>query len=199
MLPKKDRTNPRAKAVMDKIKSKNDIIASQKITKGQTNMKLDKFLDSNGKMSEEALRGYAVNMPEVKFSNVKEFKSLFSETQGKFGIIKTPYKSLKVNMSYAYRHFYDNTYKTNRDNIKSAFFETFSDPLFIAKNDSKGRDSVYFYKPFLDKDKKVLNLFGIGIDKEGKVDFKTFYLDNSGARMREMERLADENIIYIKE
>lgn len=31
-------TNPRAKAVLDKIKSKNDIIASQKITKGQTNM-----------------------------------------------------------------------------------------------------------------------------------------------------------------
>lgn len=102
-------------------------------------------------------------------------------------------------MSYAYRHFYDNTYKTNRDNIKSAFFETFSDPLFIAKKNWKGRDGVYFYSPFLDKDKKVLNLFGIGIDKEGKVDFKTFYLDNSGARMREMERLADENIIYINE
>lgn len=35
MLPKKARTNPRAKVLMDKIKSKNDIIASQKITKGK--------------------------------------------------------------------------------------------------------------------------------------------------------------------
>ena len=61
---------------------------SQKTTKGQKNMKLDKFLDSNGKMSEETLRGYAVDMPKVKFSNVKEFKSLFSETQGKFGHYK---------------------------------------------------------------------------------------------------------------
>ncbi|MGX3046011.1 ADP-ribosyltransferase-containing protein [Helicobacter sp. T3_23-1056] len=206
--------NPKAKALLERIKTKHaknqgnlatipnqnpqiDKIKPQK-PQGQNQMKLDKFLDSKGKMSEESLRPYAMPMPKQNFSNTKEFKALFSDTQGNFGFIKTPYKEVKVNMSYAYRHFYDNTYKTNRDNIKSAFFDTFRDPLFIAKNDSKGRDSVYFFKPFLDKNENVMSLFGIGIDKNGKVDFKTFYLDNSGARIREMQKLADENILYVK-
>ena len=174
-------------------------MANQKTTKGQENMKLDKFLDSNGKMSEEALRGYAVDMPEVKFDSTASFKAYFKETKGRFGFIQTPYKVVKVNMPYAYAHFYKNTSKANRGAIKSAFFETFSDPLFIAKDNSKGKDSVYFYKPFLDKDGNLLDLFGIGIDSDGKIDFMTFYKDISGSRMKRMLKINDESIVYVKE
>ena len=173
-------------------------MANQKTTKGQENMKLDKFLDSNGKMSEEALRGYAIPIPPLKFNNPNQFRAHFAEVNGKFGIVKTPYKDIEVDIAYAYRHFYRNTNNKNRNFIKGAFFETFSDPLFIAKDNSKGKESVYFYKPFLDKYDNFISLFGIGIDSEGKIEFKTFYKDTAGNRLNKMLRLDDENIVYAK-
>lgn len=199
MLTKKTRTNPRAKTVLDKIKSKNDIIASQKITKGQENMRLDKFLDSNSKMSEEALRGYAIPIPPLKFNSPNQFKAHFAEVNGKFGIVKTPYKDIEVDIVNAYRHFYINTKNVNRNYFKGAFFETFSDPLFIAKDNSKGKESVYFYKPFLDKEKNLISLFGIGVDKEGKIQYKTIYDDKDRNRFRQMTKIKEENIVYVKE
>lgn len=174
------------------------IMSAENLEKGQ-NLKLNKIVDSNGNIDEKALRSYAENMPKIKFNNTRQFKEHFQTTQGKFGFIDTPYKTIKVNMPYAYTHFYQNTNNKNRNFIKSAFFATFKDPLFIAKNSAKGRDSVYFYKPFLDEDNNILSLFGIGIDGEGKIEFKTFYHDDTQNRIKEMLNLSDENIIYVKE
>ena len=176
---------------------KNDKITAKNI-QGQNTMKLDKFLDSKGKMSEESLRKYAINIPPLKFNNPNQFKTHFAEIKGKFGIVKTPYKNIEVDIPYAYRHFYKNTNNKNRNFIKGAFFETFRDPLFIAKDNSKGKESVYFYKPFLDKYGNFVSLFGIGIDAERKVNFKTFYKDDAGNRLREMDRLDEANILYVK-
>lgn len=133
---------------VDKDKLKNfDIMSAENLEKGQ-GLKLDKFKDSKGNIDKNALRPYAEKMPKIKFNNTRQFKEHFQTTQGKFGFIDTPYKTIKVNMPYAYTHFYQNTNNKNRNFIKSAFFATFKDPLFIAKNSAKGRDSVYFYKPF---------------------------------------------------
>lgn len=188
---------------VDKDKLKNlGIMSAENLEKGQ-NLKLDKFKDSKGNVDKNALRPYAENMPDLKINSVKDFKGNFDEIKGKFGFIKTPYKDIKVNMVYAYKHFYENSSKQNRDLIKSAFFATFKNPLFIAKNSANGRDSVYFYKPFYTTNKAnkeiFLSLFGVGIDSSGKVDFTTFYKDISGSRFKEMLGLKDENIIYIKE
>lgn len=174
------------------------IMSAENLEKGQ-NLKLNKIVDSNGNIDEKALRSYAEKMPKIKFNSTKQFKEHFQTTQGKFGFIDTPYKTIKVNMPYAYTHFYQNTNNKNRNFIKSAFFATFKDPLFIAKNSAKGRNSVYFYKPFLDEDNNILSLFGIGIDGEGKIEFKTFYHDDTQNRIKEMLNLSDENIIYVKE
>ena len=173
-------------------------------------MKLDKFADSNGRADKNKLMSYATSLPNLHFNSIEQFKAKFSNKQGKFGYIQTPYKPVKVNMSYAYSHFYKNTSKANRGYIKPAFFDTFTDPLFIAKNTKDGKESVYFYKPFYfekeltkngkkQKEKIFLGLFGIGVDKEGRVDFATFYKDISGSRFKEMLNLSDENIVYMKE
>lgn len=183
-----------------------DIMSSENLGKGKS-LKLDKFKDSKGKIDKNALRAYAESMPTLQIKSVKDFKNAFDEKKGKFGYIQTPYKPVKVDMVYAYKHFYENSSKQNRDLIKSAFFATFKDPLFVATNSAKGRDSVYFYKPFyttiFDKNKNkkeiFLSLFGVGVDSEGKVDFTTFYKDISGSRFKEMLGLSDENIIYMKE
>ena len=173
-------------------------------------MKLDKFADDNGRADEKKLANYAAPLPNLYFDSIAQFKAKFSNKQGKFGYIQTPYKPVKVDMAYAYAHFYKNTSGANRGFIKPAFFETFTDPLFIAKNAKNGKDSVYFYKPFYfekelekggkkEKQKIFLGLFGVGVDKDGKVDFATFYRDISGSRFKEMLNLSDENIVYMKE
>ena len=188
-----------AQNLLDKeAKGKSDIMPKSKQDKATT-MKLDKFLDSKGKMSEDTLRKYAINIPPLKFNSPNQFKTLFTEIKGKFGIVKTPYKDMQVDIVNAYRHFYINTKNVNRNYFKSAFFETFRDPLFIAKDNSKGKESIYFYKPFLDKDKNFISLFGIGIDKEGKIQYKTIYDDKDRNRFKQMTRIADENIVYVKE
>ena len=157
---------------VDKDKLKNlGIMSAENLEKGQ-NLKLDKFKDNKGNVDKNALRPYAENMPKIKFNSTKQFKEHFQTTQGKFGFIDTPYKTIKVNMPYAYTHFYQNTNNKNRNFIKSAFFATFKDPLFIAKNSAKGRDSVYFYKPFLDEDNNILSLFGTGEFDESKLGKK---------------------------
>lgn len=40
------------------------------------------------------------------------------------------------------------------------------------------------YKSFYDENKKLMNLFGIGVDSQGIIDFKTYYLDN-GSRIKQ--------------
>ena len=144
-------------------------------------------------------------MPQSAFSNIDEFKGLFDEVQQNGnrmqGLIKTPYKDIHINIKYAYNHFRHNTYNTNRDNIKGGFFETFKNPLFVVEQTREGstKPSVYFYKPFYDENKKLLNLFGISVDDKGKLDFKTYYLDKIGNRLESI--LNDKNLLirYVKE
>lgn len=200
---------PRAREIFNKLENEKlvkavernqnkDIITRSNFDKGER-MKLDKFLNKNRQIDKEKLLHYAAALPKIKINSTADFKAQFKEKKGRFGFIQTPYKVVKVDMPYAYAHFYNNTSGANRGLIKSAFFETFINPLFIAKNNSKGKESVYFYKPFYDENENIFNLFGIGIDGQGKVDFKTFYKDISGSRFKEMLNLADENIIYVKE
>lgn len=171
---------------------------------------IQQFKDKDGKITKTTLQTYAVSVPKLRFNNIEQFKKMFqnvfSDNANKsWAFLATPYKPVKIDLAYAYKHFFKNTNDKNRNFYKEAFFDTFDDPLFIAKNSANGRDSVYFYKPFYkivkDKngnDKEVfLNLFGIGVDSNGKVDFKTFY-DDTGSRMNEILNLSDENIVYIK-
>lgn len=141
-------------------------------------------------------------LPTQTFKDIKGFQKLFDKVQGSLGYIKTPYKEIKVRIPYAYRHFYENTYNKNRDNIKSAFFETFKNPLFVIKEMRNDKESVYFYKPFYDKNnknKEIMHLFGIGIDSDGKINYKTFYWDEDKTRITRLLKSANENVIYIKD
>lgn len=121
--------------------------------------------------------------------------------KGNKGVIQTPYKDVEVDIRYAFIHFKKNTYNTNRDNIKGGFFETFKNPLFVVEQKREGstKPSVYFYKPFYDENKKLLNLFGISVDNKGKLDFKTYYLDSNNRRLDILLNRKDLVIRYVKE
>lgn len=133
-------------------------------------------------------------MPKNPFRNIRDFKKGFDSIKGNKGIIKTPYKDVDVNIGYAWKHFITNTYGKNRDSIKGGFFATFKDPLFVVTQRRKEQEnpSVYFYKPFFDKENNRIDLFGIGLDSNGKIDFKTYYKADSDSRL--LNLLNDESV-----
>lgn len=150
---------------------------------------------------ESAIKSDKVEMmPKAEFRNKEEFAALFDSINGNKGVINTPYGKVYVKIRYAFMHFTQNTYNTNRENIKGGFFSTFRDPLFIAEQIREGsnKPSVYFYKPFYDKDKKLMNIFGIGVDSDGKVDFTTYYHDIKENRTLEMLTSKKIKINYVK-
>ncbi|WP_233706012.1 hypothetical protein [Helicobacter bilis] len=58
---------------------------------------------------------------------------------------------------------------------------------------------MYFYKPFYDNDKKLMNLFGIGIDSVGNIDFKTYYFDEKETRLNAILKSEKIKIVYMQE
>lgn len=187
--------------IMQKIEPQT-LLKSSKEAKNLSNEIFNKELQNAIKTAID--KGGIENLSELKkqvhFSKVSEFKAYFDEVKGNQGVIKTPYKDIKVNVFYAFNHFTDNTYKTNRDNIKSAFFSTFKKPLFVVEFTPQGKTkpSTYFYKPFYDENKKLLNLVGISIDKKGLLKFSTFYLDERGNRLKEFLKRTDLTIRYVE-
>lgn len=108
---------------------------------------------------------------------------------------------MKADIKSAWKHFTYNTHNTDRENIKGGFFKTFKEPLFVVEQTRQGQKepSVYFYKPFFDKDKNLMNLFGIGIDSSGNVDFKTYYFDKRRNRLKEILMSDKIKIVYVQE
>ena len=187
--------------IMQKIEPQT-LLKSSKEAKNLSNEIFNKELQNAIKTAID--KGGIENLSELKkqvhFSKVSEFKAYFDGVKGNQGVIKTPYKDIKVNVFYAFNHFTDNTYKTNRDNIKSAFFSTFKKPLFVVEFTPQGKTkpSTYFYKPFYDENKKLLNLVGISIDEKGLLKFSTFYLDERGNRLKEFLKRMDLTIRYVE-
>ena len=170
-------------------------IAEATINREALSKELEKgFLDSSGRIDFSKIN--AQPLPEATFKNVKQFTESFENRQGKYGIVKTPYKDVVVDIPRAYRHFYQNTHNTNRNYLKGAFFDILQKPMFIAEQETDKGLSTYFYKVYhYGKDK--IGVFGIGIDKNGEIEYKTMYADIKQNRLQEMIRLDDENIKYI--
>ena len=144
---------------VDKDKLKNlGIMSAENLEKGQ-NLKLNKIVDSNGNIDEKALRSYAENMPDLKINSVKDFKDNFDEIKGKFGFIKTPYKDIKVNMVYTYKHFYENSSKQNRDLIKSAFLRHLKTRFLSLKIAQKVGIACIFISLFIPQTKLTKRYF----------------------------------------
>ena len=151
------------------------------------------------KIEEAISKEQVATMPTSPFKNIEEFRGLFDSIEGNKGIIKTPYQDVVVDIDYAFNHFTRNTYNKNREGIKGGFFSTFKEPLFVVEKQRGKEVSAYFYKPFYDEEKQIMNLFGIGIDKNGKIDFRTYYYDEKGNRLNEILASKDIRIKYMKE
>lgn len=166
---------------------------SASLTKNVFNKELQKRI-IQAKNTKEVLP-----MPPSPFKNLQEFREMFDNINGNKGIIKTPYKDIVVDINYAFKHFTRNTYNKDRQKVKGGFFSTFREPLFVVEKEKGENISTYFYKPFYDEQKNLVSLFGIGVNKNGSVDFKTYYSDESGSRLREILESKDVRIKFLKE
>ena len=152
------------------------------------------FLDSNGKVDLSRIKATA--LPKVAFNNTKQFKNLFENKQGKYGIVKTPYKDVKINMGYAYKHFYQNTHNANRDYIKGAFFDVLQKPMFVIEQENERGLITYFYKVYKYENGNI-GIFGIGVDSGGHIDYRTMYKDDNNQRLNQLLKLDSKKVVYM--
>ncbi|WP_458574568.1 putative barnase/colicin E5 family endoribonuclease, partial [Helicobacter trogontum] len=152
------------------------------------------FLDSNGKV--DLSRIEATVLPKVAFNNTKQFKNLFENKQGKYGIVKTPYKDVKINMGYAYKHFYQNTHNANRDYMKGAFFDVLQKPMFVIEQENDRGLITYFYKVYKHQNGNI-GIFGIGVDSGGHIDYRTMYKDDNNQRLNQLLKLDNKKVVYM--
>ncbi len=152
------------------------------------------FLDSNGKVDLSRIKATA--LPKVAFNNTKQFKNLFENKQGKYGIVKTPYKDVKINIGYAYKHFYQNTHNANRDYIKGAFFDVLQKPMFVIEQENERGLITYFYKVYKYENGNI-GIFGIGVDSGGHIDYRTMYKDDNNQRLNQLLKLDSKKVVYM--
>ena len=191
-------TNPRAKAILEKIHIKSDIIPA--LEKGEQVKEADiisKFIKDNeldytqmGEISTlPAMQKYKDFMDS--FLNSKNIKKL---SQNKIAM-QTPAGEVKIYLPYAYGHFHKNgkfgNKKEKRNNLTGALKEILTNPLFVTKDK---RGSLYFYKPFRDKE-NILDLISVSVDKEGKIQYKTTYADKY---KQVLDLVKNNELVYIR-
>ncbi|MDA3968031.1 hypothetical protein, partial [Helicobacter sp. WB40] len=152
------------------------------------------FLDSSGRV--DLSKFQAQKLPKANFKNIKQFQDLFLNKEGKYGVLKTPYKDIKINIPYAYKHFYKNTNNVNRNFMKGTFFDVLQQPMIIAEKENDIGASVYFYKIYEYQNNKI-GIFGIGVNENGEINYKTLYADKKKNRIKEIIKLDENSIKYM--
>ncbi|MDQ7066706.1 MAG: hypothetical protein Q9M40_01170 [Sulfurimonas sp.] len=56
--------------------------------------------------------------------------------------------TIVINLSYAFKHFTNNTYHQYRKNENATLLPTLLDPLIVVKDTYEGQAVLNFYKPF---------------------------------------------------
>lgn len=152
------------------------------------------FLDSSGRVDLSKLQ--AQKLPKANFKNIKQFQDLFLNKEGKYEALKTPYKDIKINIPYAYKHFYKNTNNVNRNFMKGTFFDVLQQSMIIAEKENDIGASVYFYKIYEYQNNKI-GIFGIGVNENGEINYKTLYADKKKNRIKDIIKLDENSIKYM--
>ena len=183
----------RAKALLDKLKPKIDIMPKSKQDKGK-NM-LSDFLTEKGEIDFNKFEALSELMPQRL--NYQNFLAQFKNTQK--AIIKTPIANIEVNPKYMFYHLtrdgdkqgkIKGNGKENRVWLSGGILETLQNPLFVTK-DIQG--THYFYKAFKN-DKGLVNLVSIAVpNNNSKMRYKTSY---NGTKKRITDMIKKHKMVY---
>ena len=106
--------------------------------------------------------------------------------------------TIVVNLRYAFKHFQDNTYSENRQNINATLLPTLQDPLIVVKSTYDNQDSLTFYKPFRNNDDLLhIVTFQVLKQDDGKYYYKTLY-DGKINKIADILVSTDGNTVYFK-
>lgn len=152
---------------------------------------------STNRINENALKQDAVSLP-LRHQNYKDFRNSF----GSGNHYNTEFKGYKIHidLSYAYRHFKNNTYSENREYLNSSLLETIKDPLIVIKDTYEGKKAITFYKPFISNSQVVHLAMHKAVEniETGVYTFKTIFTVTSLDKVFDIVNTLDLNTIYFK-
>ncbi|WP_201353739.1 hypothetical protein [Hydrogenimonas urashimensis] len=82
--------------------------------------------------------------------------------------------------------------------LVGAFVETLKDPLFVVKKRYKGEWQHVYYKPFKDENGHY-HLASFILDKDGELVHKTFFEIENLSKIKELLKVPDANLLYMKQ
>jgi len=103
-----------------------------------------------------------------------------------------------VGLSYAFKHFTDNTYHQHRKNENATLLPTLTDPLIVVKDTYKGQSVLNFYKPFKTEDELFHMMMFQALEEDGQYKFRTIYSANTMSKVKEVLKATDGNTVYFK-
>lgn len=145
----------------------------------------------------QALKKDATSLPQ-RHRTWKEFKDSFNS--GRHYNCEFMNYKIHIDLDYAFKHFNDNTYSERRDNLNGTLLETLNNPLIVVKEVYEGKNSLVFYKPFIN-DSEILHLTmhkAVENKETGVYTFKTIFEVTSLHKVHNIINALDLNTIYFK-
>ena len=154
------------------------------------------IIPSTKRVNEKRLQLDSDVLP-TRYRNWKEFKSSFAN-ENNYEYVFMDYK-ICINVRYAFSHFQNNTYSENRGNINATILPTLNDPLLVVKEKYEGKDTLTFYKPFVNEDKLLhIIMYKAILNDDGIYNFRTIYEAHTVNKVFKIINLLDLNTLYFK-
>ena len=162
------------------------------------------FIDKKqNKVKEVFLFKKAIEVPKYH-KTFRSFKQEFNNKNSfRFSFIdrfNNGYE-IYVDVGYAFKHFEKNTYFENRQKLNATLFPTLTKPFLVLKDIEQNtkKQRLTFYKPFYNKNKKLIHIVCFNLEESNKGNFiyKTLYqLSNLGKIKKYFEHPLS-NILYL--
>lgn len=151
---------------------------------------------SNGRINTNVLKKDSEPLPS-RHRNWKDFKISFG------GVNHYNYEfygfKIYINVRYAFDHFKKNTYNEHRENINATIIPTLHDPLIVIKENYEGKNTLTFYKPFVnDEDILHIAMHKAVENEDGIYIFKTIFELHSLDKVEKIIKTLDLNTVYFK-
>ena len=154
---------------------------------------------STGKISLIALSKDAETLPK-RYRTWKSFKEVF-QSKNTYEYEFCGYKIL-VDIRYAFKHFNQNTYNEQRNNLNGTLYDMLHNPLLVIKKyDVKlKKNTLQFYKVYKNRDTLYhIMMFQVVEEIENVYRYKTLFdVSKSLHKVGEMIKTLDLNTVYFK-
>lgn len=107
--------------------------------------------------------------------------------------------TIVIDLSYAFKHFTQNTYSQYRKNENATLLPTLLDPLIVVRDTYEGTSILNFYKPFKTNEGLFhMMMFQAFQEDDDQYKFKTIYNASELGKVKKVLKATDSNTLYFK-